>query len=336
MRYSGLIDGFVVGSLALLSGCTVLPHNDVMLFGTDSQVAVDVSANPEQNSVPHITIGYKRREFVWMPLFPNGQYSFVAARGSNMLVASAGSEIIAPAGKDISLKPGKMEMVPPDTRVTLSDGAEIKFSNGTQILVPATQQDVTVPKGQKRDLPSGSVVALVQGSMLSTPGELPSVDISSPKYVGVGPGRERGTESDTYSVLASFGGDIKAGATTAGVGIAQFFATGIAARRLAEEGGARLVSIQPPEAGSEEIQKLAAERLASQYNEIERILNYVEDMTSKGKVNGEQLSKLTPDTGLGADWVKKFDKADLSQLKNALLVRYRSSVDALAKNLPAR
>jgi len=58
---------------------------------------------------------------------------------------------------------------------------------------------------------------------------------------------------DTYSVLASFGAKFSAkGASTSGAeaggALAQYFATGLAARELAREGGSRLVSVQPADA----------------------------------------------------------------------------------------
>lgn len=71
-----------------------------------------------------------------------------------------------------------------------------------------------------------------------------------------------GNKKDTYSVLASFGatfgGGAEAGAISSGEkpssnvtakgGLAQFFATGIAAQNLATSGGARLVSVQSADA----------------------------------------------------------------------------------------
>lgn len=50
------------------------------------------------------------------------------------------------------------------------------------------------------------------------------------KYVGA-----NGAQRDTYSVFASFGGDFSGGANGAKAGLAQFFATGIAAQNLANK-----------------------------------------------------------------------------------------------------
>jgi len=57
-----------------LSACSV-PHNDVLIFGTNTKFAVDVSASAATGGVPELTVGYKRQEAVWMPLLVNGQLS---------------------------------------------------------------------------------------------------------------------------------------------------------------------------------------------------------------------------------------------------------------------
>lgn len=66
-----------------------------------------------------------------------------------------------------------------------------------------------------------------------------------------------GNKKDTYSVLASFGakfgggsettasGEVPGAKVSGNGGLAQFFATGIAAQKLAEHGNARLVAVQP-------------------------------------------------------------------------------------------
>jgi hypothetical protein len=65
--------------------------------------------------------------------------------------------------------------------------------------------------------------------------------IADCKFVG----KNGEQDLDSYSVLASFGAHFKANKSTqaeATVGIAQYFATGLAARTLAERGGASLVA----------------------------------------------------------------------------------------------
>jgi len=60
----------------MLSGCaTKGPHNDVLIFGTSTKFALDVSAPVQNVGIPEFTLGYKRHEAVWMPLKPNGTLS---------------------------------------------------------------------------------------------------------------------------------------------------------------------------------------------------------------------------------------------------------------------
>ncbi len=89
MRY-GLMA--CAGALALTTGaCGVLgqPHNDVLIFGTTTKVALDVSAPVQNGALPEFTLGYKRNEGVWMPLKQNGPMS----AGSEMDVDKAVAEL---------------------------------------------------------------------------------------------------------------------------------------------------------------------------------------------------------------------------------------------------
>ncbi|MCR9219225.1 MAG: hypothetical protein NXI21_03265 [Alphaproteobacteria bacterium] len=128
-----------VAAVAVLGACE--RSRNVLVFGTDTIVALDVSG--DASGTPGLTLGYKRREAVWLPLASD-------------------------------------------------DKADAEFTAG--------------PDGR-----------------------------------------------DAYSVLASFGLET----TADGPAIAQFFATGDAARALAQSGGAALVSPLPsaqpatsPEAGT--------------------------------------------------------------------------------------
>jgi len=59
-----------------------------------------------------------------------------------------------------------------------------------------------------------------------------------------------GKEKDAYSVFASFGAELEGGTGKAKVGLAQFFATGIAAQRLANNPAAVLaLTVKSPEQG---------------------------------------------------------------------------------------
>jgi len=95
--------------------------------------------------------------------------------------------------------------------------------------------------------------------------------VSSLKYVG-----NEENNRDTYSVLASFGANISGGSNSSGVGIAQYFATGIAARKLAEKGGDKLVSIQSqkfefPEIISQEYALKSAQVVPELYKKVDSL-----------------------------------------------------------------
>ncbi len=154
-------------------------------------------------------------------------------------------------------------------------------------------------------------------------------------------GKQEPQNQDTYSVLASFGATFSAGSTmgietqgakvSTGGGLAQFFATGLAARKLAEKGGSRLVSIQPDGGVSEQIKMRAAELMASWDNKISRIVAYVQ---KDGKVDQDRLSALLKDTGLEtSNFFQQLPGKDINVLKDALKDKYINNVDALSRNI---
>jgi len=105
-----------------------------------------------------------------------------------------------------------------------------------------------------------------------------------PKYVG-----NQGADYDTYSVLASFGFDVSGGGTPpAGVNgggkVAQFFATGLAARVLAQTGGAALVNTgELPLTPS---QKMALGKLQGEVeNSRKSILSVMADISDASKID---------------------------------------------------
>jgi hypothetical protein len=63
-------------AVCLLSACATR-HHDVLIFGTDTSLGVNVGADPANAQVTNISIGYKRREAVWMPLIVNATESAV-------------------------------------------------------------------------------------------------------------------------------------------------------------------------------------------------------------------------------------------------------------------
>lgn len=53
-------------------GCANQPHNDVLVFGTNTKFGVDVSSEPANAGTPTLTLGFKRQEVAWVPLKANG------------------------------------------------------------------------------------------------------------------------------------------------------------------------------------------------------------------------------------------------------------------------
>ncbi len=154
MRNSGqkritAIFGILLAVL-MVSGCAV-KHSDVLVFGTNTNYGVTVAMTMPENT-PHLNVGYKRQEAVWMPLAINADKSAMARK----------------------VKGG-------------SEANDIKYM------------------GKEH----------VQGKVI---------------------------KEDTYSVLASFGSKVRGSQGNVSSGIAQYFATGVAAQQLASLGGASLVN----------------------------------------------------------------------------------------------
>jgi hypothetical protein len=67
----------LISLVCALTGCGLThrvdnPHNDVLVFGTGTKFAIDVSAPVQNGGIPEFTVGYKRLEAVWMPLQTSG------------------------------------------------------------------------------------------------------------------------------------------------------------------------------------------------------------------------------------------------------------------------
>ncbi|MCB1581462.1 MAG: hypothetical protein KDI92_00250 [Xanthomonadales bacterium] len=116
--------------MPLLTGCWVTnrdrnPHNDVLIFGTTTKVALDVSAPVQNAGVPEFTLGYKRLEAVWMPLKPNGDV--VAAEKSTPELLEKAKECIKQYPKEsINRKDCIESVLPPEKYVSLSAGFDSK------------------------------------------------------------------------------------------------------------------------------------------------------------------------------------------------------------------
>lgn len=192
----------------LLSGCVLRadhPHNDVLLFATSTEIGVDIEASVQNGGVPDLTVGYERDEGVWMPLRPNGLPAQLHTRGflGSLARALGSGQNVDKATIDAYFK-------------NLSEQAQSETSEWYSTCQTELSKDIGADRAA--------------GICLLTA-------LPSDKYVsmasGVDEGRGgHGVELDTYSVFASFGARGGVGESEANGGLAQFFATGIAAQRL--------------------------------------------------------------------------------------------------------
>lgn len=177
-RYVGML---ACAALPLLGGCAFHrdknPHNDVLVFATQTKFGVDISAPATSATLPAFTVGYNRSEAVWMPLRPNGTKEYPAI--------------------------GKLE-----TDVTAA-------LNACMTSLASIVPDIDKRKAAclSAVLPAGKYVSMATGINSDVGGN--------------------GLEIDTYSVFASFGARGGISGSQANGGLAQIFATGIAAQRLA-------------------------------------------------------------------------------------------------------
>jgi len=158
----------------LAGGCAMMPHSNMVVFGTNTVLGVRVGTAATQ--VPSIDIGYSRQEAVLMPVVANA-----------------------------TLATDRTKAVPCDL------SANVKLVAG------------------QVDPQDGPVLAPHPCLLVAT--------------------NDREGARDSYSVLASFGanfgGSSKTTEATAQGGLAQYFATGMAAQLLALNGGAAVVAAGP-------------------------------------------------------------------------------------------
>lgn len=203
----------LIAMCALLLGGCGTAGNQILIFGTDTKYALDISGDATTGQ-PSFTLGYKRREAVWLPLIGG------TGTPTHSCTNTTPMQCVALAGR----------------------------SGGSHICGAAQA-------GQT----SNAISA--EGNLLCV-----AADAGLQKFVG-----KEGNDSDAYSVLASFG----AKSSTGEQSIAQFIATGIAARKMAVNGGAQLVNT--------EVTALAKKMKEQDQPKIDKVIAAVTD--GNGKVD---------------------------------------------------
>jgi hypothetical protein len=176
----------------------------------------------------------------------------------------------------------------------------------------------------------------------STLGKPAATSVADAKYQGA----DSEVRKDTYSVLASFGAN---GSASNGDGtkvtIAQYFATGLAARTLAMAGGALVTTgttgasqtisaaaIKADKAINDE----AADAIKILNQRVDDIMSQVTDTSdpAKPKIDKAKLTKIADGvSGVDADWVELYSNKPPDALRSNLLARKINSVPALHGNL---
>jgi len=111
----------IVCSIAL-TGCATR-HHDILLFGTDTSFGVNVGADPAATQITQVSIGYRRREAVYMPLVINARDSALVCRNADDPKAACipSAQIPVASPKDL-IYAGRAEGTPED------DGGQDTYS----------------------------------------------------------------------------------------------------------------------------------------------------------------------------------------------------------------
>ncbi|TGY90542.1 hypothetical protein E5163_05320 [Marinicauda algicola] len=303
--------GLALAAGLALAGCNT-PHNDVLVFGTSTLVGVDIKPEPE-NGAASIALGYRREEAVWMPLLINGEWSRFAPQA-----VCEGEE----AGSCLQSLDDDARW-----RAVIDDACPAYRTAGTET--------------------AADCMARLHRLYPNRPFD------GDPRYVGrsvetrtVGGRTEiRTTRDDAYSVFASVGADISAGTSNGTVGVAQFFATGLAAQALAQNDSVadalairdRDGQVADAERRAAEAQEQRAETAAElaglsqdRYEALRTAVGLSEDEAARSLAEGHSTASVD---NQAEAWLNEADVADLQRFLASncpLDDTLRSSLDALS------
>jgi hypothetical protein len=215
---------------------------------------------------------------------------------------------------------------------TLIFGTNTKFA--LDVSVDSTgQPSITV--GYKRQ---EAVWMPLLANKEGTPAECRDIKDCTYLYIG----KEDNTQ-DTYSVLASFGAKfsgetVSTSGANVGGGIAQYFATGLAARKLAENNKiAETLSVQPVDKSImdkykelyEEAEEKAKKQISVEEAKIELIVNKV---APDGNINKSELENIIGKTSIDKDNKEIILRANTgNDLKEILKDVMQSAIEPLFK-----
>lgn len=322
----------LAAAVALLTGCK---HHNAINFVTNTEFGVKVGVNAEK--IPEVKIGYSRQEAARVPVYlMNGQEATRTPIDVNSTLDQA-SEQLAKANAASTA----------DDRITHTKAAQqligaaiqANDSSGTNRTDSLILPQIKKLAGEL----STDAKAAAQPDKIETIRGLISAERARPqffaefqeagKFIGTRDGKNA---QDAYSVIGTFKGSAtgKSNATGAGaeanMGIAQYFATGIAAQLLAETGGAALVSTSPnaksplietaamPESG--DVESVAKHFASKPANSSERKAEFDKAFKAPLKPQSDEYDKYFKD---------KSEK----EIQERLETQWKLRIKAIKKNL---
>lgn len=167
-----------------------------------------------------------------------------ATRHSNTMVFGTNTTVGVKVGRDVNQMPNVMIAYDRQEAVIMPLLANTgEKGSRWNMLSPCSVEEQTTKSSTNSD---GVTTALTKGGTDTINfGAQNSAQVHPCKFVGVRAVSGGVFVQDSYSVLASFGAKLKGNATgnEAAAGLAQYFATGVAAQLLAASGGAAVVSV---------------------------------------------------------------------------------------------
>jgi len=257
MKKSFHYTGVCVFALSLGACSQMQKHSNMLVFGTNTSIGVNVGKDASQT--PTIQIGINRQELALVPLLANTSASRYSATDTRS------------TGQDL-------EPCPAGTKT--EDGKAITGIDISGCAFVATT-DITVTDNDENGKAKKTTKTIAK---------------------------------DSYSTLASFGTRTSASGTEGSVAVAQYFATGIAAQKLAQNGGASVIMADSNSGKKAEAEKEAAIAQQKQ-TELEK-LQYLDTAKKMLKNDSEASPKLQ--TLIDTDNDGELSAGEFEALKKAL------------------
>jgi hypothetical protein len=168
-----------------------------------------------------------------------------ATRHSNTMIFGTNTTVGIKVGRDVNQMPSVLIAYDRQEAVImplLANTSE-KLGSGNLLSPCAPADEITTRSHNSKTGQASETITKMDGDVSF--GSDNNASIHPCKFVGVRADKDSLLIQDSYSVLASFGARIEGDAADAKgtVGIAQYFATGVAAQILAATGGAAVVSV---------------------------------------------------------------------------------------------